>query len=310
MANHHDANFKQLMSHRSFFEGFINAYFPKDLLNQMDWKSIELYKMGGKHLEEKTHKEFEADLIYLARFNQEESFLWIHCEHQSSPDKNMTLRIVNYQTAELLSYAKQNPKKNLPSIVTFIYHQGDKPWPYSLDIKDLFKNPDLAMKYFGQPILIDLPALSDEVLRSRENIGPIEMVLKHIRQKGFAKKIHLILAELRSVDDKCRKTLLKYIIQFLDLPKDELIQVIEENLPNDKEQAVTVYEQLIQEGMQRGVQQGMQRGVQQGMQQGVEIERLEIACSMLIEGFETSIIQKITKLSVQEITDLKLRLLN
>ena len=51
------------MSERSFLEGFVRTYLPKDLLKRMEWGSIELYKMGGRHLEEKTNKEFEADLM-------------------------------------------------------------------------------------------------------------------------------------------------------------------------------------------------------------------------------------------------------
>lgn len=118
----------------------------------------------------------------------------------------MVLRIIHYQTAELLAYAKQNPNQKLPSIITFIYHQGEKPWPYSLAVADLFAEPELAMRYFGKPILIDLPATSDEVIKAHQSIWPVEMILKHVRRKDFKKGLRLMLSALQSVDSRTRRT--------------------------------------------------------------------------------------------------------
>jgi len=189
----HDRHFKKLMGSRAFYEPFIKTYLPKELLGRVDWQATELYKMSGTHMEENSQKSFEADVIYLTKINGESHFFWLHVEHQSTPDKHMTLRVLNYQIAELLNYAKQNPGKKLPSIVSFIYNQGEGRWPYSLDIKDLFAEPELAMRYFGKPILIDLPIMSDDDLRAHHNIGPIEMILKHVRRKDFEKGLRLCL---------------------------------------------------------------------------------------------------------------------
>ncbi len=204
MKNKHDHYFKALMTKRAFFESFIKAYLPKEWLDLLDWSSIQLYKMSGRHRSEKLRKEFEADVIYLARFGDQECLIWFHCEHQTTPDRLMTLRTVNYQSAELLGYAEQNPQKPLPTIITLIYQQGNRPWPHSMHLQDLFAEPQLAMKYFGQPILIDLPLIPDEQLRQHNGIGPVEMVLKYVRRKEFKTKMRILLTELQSVDDILR----------------------------------------------------------------------------------------------------------
>ena len=301
MANQHDNNFKQLMAERSFFEPFIKTYLPPELLNRIDWESVSLYKMGGSHIEENTQKEFEADVIYLAKLDGRDAFLWLHCEHQGAPDKMIVLRVINYQSAELLSYAKQNPGKDLPAIVTLIYHQGEKPWPYSLNIADLFAEPELAMKYFAKPILIDLPSISDEELKRHRNIGSVEMVLKYIRRKDFGQRMQMVMSELHTVDDNSRKIVIRYLIQVADVSEAELFETAKKCLPQDKELIMTVAEQIgkryFHEGMEQGVQQGMERGVQQGMEQGMELEKFQIAKNMLEEGFSLQVVERTTKIS-------------
>lgn len=297
MSNLHDHHFKELMAERVFFESFMKAYLPRALQVRMDWSSLKIYRMGAQHVEKKTQKEFEADVVYLAKLQGKDSFIWVHVEHQSAPDKLMALRIVNYQTAELLAYAKQNPLQALPSIVTFIYHQGKKPWPYSLEIKDLFAQPKVAMQYFAKPILIDLPLISDEELKKHQSIGAVEVLLKHVRKKDFKQKIKILFALLRTVDDSSRAIVLKYAINFIDVSKAELSAAIEECLPNDKDIMMNMAE--------RWTQEGREQGMQQGIQQGAERKLRDIARNMLKKGCADLFIQEITKLSLQEIADLK-----
>lgn len=280
------------MQERSFFEPFMKTYLPEEIQNRMDWGTLELYKMCGTHQEDKTKQTFESDIIYLANLGKEPSMLWLHSEHQSRSDYFMPLRIINYQTAELLSFTKANPGKKLPAIVTIIYHQGKRPWSHSLEMKDLFAEPELAIRYFGHPILVDLPRLSDQALLSHYNIGPVEMVLKHIRNTHFEKNMRVILSELRTADDKPRRIVLKYLIEVADAPREKLLIMARQCLTHDKELIMTVGDQLRAEGMELG----MQRGLHQGMHQGIKQEKENLAINLLLEGFDPPLISKLTKL--------------
>lgn len=303
--NNHDSTFKQLMSHRVFLEGFIKTYLPKELLAKLNWDSIQLHKMGGTFIEESTQKESESDVIYLAEMENKANLLWFHFEHQSSPDESMPLRILSYQVAELLNYRKQHPTQKLPSIVTIIYHQGERKWPYSLNIQDLFLNPELAMQYFGKPILVDLPTLPDEELKKHYPIGPVELILKHVRQADFERKFRLMVMSLRGVDDNSKAIVLKYILDFIDIPNDEYLKTIGECLPDNMELVMSLSERLVQQGIQQGVQQGFQQGIYEGLQQGFLDGRLEMARNMFLKNLDESLIQEITKLSKETLSDLK-----
>ena len=301
MTSLHDRTFKELMKQRSFFEPFLKTYLPKGLLKRLNWDSVRFYKMGARHLEEKLQKEFEADVIYLAEIAGKTSFIWLHTEHQSTPDRYMTLRVINYQSAELLDYARQNPGKPLPLIVTILYYQGKKPWTYSLDLKDLFAEPELAMKYFAKPILVDLPSRSDQELMTHLEIGPIEIILKHIRRKEFTKGLNVFVARLRTVSGESRRTMLQYLIEVVDVSKEALLEAVHRSLPVEEgEFIMTLGERLREEGMHQGMQQGMQQGRQQGMQEGIQegmqVQSMSTAKRLLLKGIDCEVVVEATGL--------------
>lgn len=297
----HDKTFAQLLSDQRFVEDFFKTYLPVEIQNLIQWKSLSLYKMGGKHVQEKTHQISIADVIYLAKIDQEMGMLWIHFEHQAKPDRLMTLRIVNYQTAELLNYAKVNKLDKLPPIISLIYHQGEKPYPYSLALKDLFDNPIIGIKYFGVPVLIDLPSLSDEEINKHGNIAPVELLLKYIRRKDFEKNYRGIIAGLQQVHGDIRKIVLKYLIERSDISQEKLFETILEYLPKEENDMATVAEQLRYQGKQQGLQQGLQEGLQQGQHQA----RQEIAKVLLATGQSVTEIANITGLPETEVLSLQ-----
>ena len=293
MSGIHDNNFKALMEERSFFEPFVKIYLPKELLDKIDWKSICVHKMSGEHEEAKTQKEFASDVMYMAKIGQADSFIWIHAEHQSTPDKLMGLRIINYQAAELLAYAKQNPKKKLPTIITFIYHQGKSPWSKSLKIEDLFAEPDLASQYFGRPILIDLPAMSDETLQQHKEIGPVEVVLKHVRQKDFNKHLKKDLCKLKPVRDSSRRLVLQYMLKFADMEPRKFAKVVGECIPRDREIIMSVAERLKAEGRAEAEASWHQR-------------MLSMAKKLLMKGLGIKEVSEMTELPLSEIRHLRI----
>ena len=183
--NAHDQNFKALMSEPDFFHGFLRTYLPEKLQQALDLNATEISKKDGKHLEHKTNKIFESDLVYLLKSKNinsrgsRDTILLLHIEHQSNPDILMSLRVLNYQTAELLVYAQENSKKkSQPQILSLIYYQGRRPWKYKLD--QIFP---------GLVIFIDLQTLSDQDLLSHPVIGPIEVLLKNIRHRDYKNRI-------------------------------------------------------------------------------------------------------------------------
>ena len=223
--NLHDLVFKQLMGDQDFSRYFFKTYLPSGLLETGD-SALNLTKMrllDGRHHELKTGKLFESDVIYLAPFLYlKDCFFYLHVEHQSTPDKAMLMRIINYQAAELTAYAKKFPNKTAPGIISFIYYQGVRPWKgthagFYTESVDFFFNHDLNRHYFGRPFLIDLFSMSENDILKHYYIGPIELLLKYIRQKSIRKKIEKLMEGLKDINANLKSILLKYVASVLDL---------------------------------------------------------------------------------------------
>ena len=60
------------------------------------------------------------------------------------------------------------------------------------------------------------------------------------------------------------------------------------------------------EGIEKGIKQGIERGIEKGIEQGIEKQRLETAREMLRNHCNDQLIQLCTKISLQQLEQLKI----
>ena len=72
-------------------------------------------------------------------------------ENQSSPDKFMTMRIINYDGAEYGKQLKENKDNSFSGlyhpVVTIVLYFGEKPWNYSTELLDCLDVPKELVPY-------------------------------------------------------------------------------------------------------------------------------------------------------------------
>ena len=61
----------------------------------------------------------------------------------------------------------------------------------------------------------------------------------------------------------------------------------------------------IEKGIKQGIEQGIERGIEKGIEQGIEKQRLETAKEMLRNHCNDQLIQLCTKISLQQLEQLK-----
>ena len=61
----------------------------------------------------------------------------------------------------------------------------------------------------------------------------------------------------------------------------------------------------IEKGIKQGIEQGIERGIEKGIEQGIEKQRLETAREMLRNHCNDQLIQLCTKISLQQLEQLK-----
>jgi predicted transposase/invertase (TIGR01784 family) len=76
----------------------------------------------------------------------------------------------------------------------------------------------------------------------------------------------------------------------------EVIQVFIDAFPDKRDQFMTCAEELINEGMQKGIQQGILTGMERGIVRGMELGIQQIAKKMLVMGIALNVILEVTGL--------------
>jgi predicted transposase/invertase (TIGR01784 family) len=84
--------------------------------------------------------ERESDLIYKAKFEGKDLYIFILIEFQSTVDRFMSLRMLHYIT-ELYEYLVKNHKiKTLPAVFPVMLYNGEKKWTAPEELSNLIEN--------------------------------------------------------------------------------------------------------------------------------------------------------------------------
>lgn len=290
----HDRFFKMAMSDKRVAKDFFDTHLPTDIRQIVDLDHLEL--QAGSYVND-LRQESIADILYKTQIAGHTGYLYLIVDHQSTPDELMPFRVLKYTCNIIDQYLKDTGKKRLPMILPMVVYHGKKPWSYSTNINDLVDSRDeLVETLFLKPFfLIDLNLISDEVLKQRVWSGAMDLTLKHIFAKDMLPYLLDIINLLKQLEQSGGKNfaeiVLTYILDRGELDnKEAFFKLIQTQLsPEVGEKVMTIAEQL----------------VEQGLEKGMEKEKQIIAERLLSEGIELDFIAKITKLPLEKIKDLK-----
>ena len=178
---HHpyDKTFKHLMAHRIIAKDMFLEHLPEKVLKIIDLNTLQL--CPSSYIDDRL-KQSAADVVYkVSTINKSDAYLYCLCEHQSTPDKNMALRFLNYTCRIMEDHIKKG-HKHLPIVVPLLVYNGSRgPYPYSINLFDQFADKDLAQQIMFQSAqLIDLTAIADDKILERQKADVfLKMLLKH-----------------------------------------------------------------------------------------------------------------------------------
>lgn len=175
----HDKNFKVSLSNIYVAKEFLNIHLPKQILKTIKLTTLSICQNSyitpdlGESL---------SDILYKAKTtNNKDCYIYTLIEHQSTAAWDFPIRVLQYQLSIIDSHLKQYPtQKKIPIVVPLLVYNGQKsPYPYTLNIFDLFNDLELAKKTFSKPAhLIDLTTMSDEKIKKHNLVGLLEFAQK------------------------------------------------------------------------------------------------------------------------------------
>jgi predicted transposase YdaD len=112
------------------------------------------------------HRAFAVDLLFKTTFQNQEGYLWLFLEHQHNAEAWLPVRVFMYM-AIIWDHIRRTSKTiKIPLIYPVVSYNGDKPYSYSLNMRDLIEPQGLFDLLFKTPLcLIDLTTIQDESLQ-------------------------------------------------------------------------------------------------------------------------------------------------
>ena len=289
----HDKLVKSTFSDSDNARAFLKANIPHKLARRIDWNSLTL--VSGSFID----PEFAAtssDLLFTAKIDGQPAFLYILFEHQNQEDPWIALRLLRYMLEIWREFLAKNPGAlKLPIILPVVLAQNATVWEIPTQFASLLdlpaENPE-GFRDFIPDFAFRLIQLAEIPFDQIQGTNAGIMVLRTLK----ASQLRLLLgpevwdeARLSLLPDDLFRALLLYILNAADIDKETFRHKLTEiQATKLKESAMTLAEQLHEEGMQQGMQQGIHRGQVAAKQQDI-LEALLIRFDRVPEGLREEI---------------------
>lgn len=111
--NIHDSGYKKLFANHTIFRQLVKTFIKEAWVDELDFNQCETL---DKSFISDHYKQTESDLIYKVRVRSKTVYIYVLLEFQSSVDRFMVVRVLNYITNFYLDYvATHRNIKKLPA---------------------------------------------------------------------------------------------------------------------------------------------------------------------------------------------------
>ncbi|MBC7473794.1 MAG: Rpn family recombination-promoting nuclease/putative transposase [Candidatus Sericytochromatia bacterium] len=145
----HDHAYKKIFSNKTFFRQLLQSFVDMPWVKDIDFDSSETV---NKSFISDDYKNTESDLIYKLKLKDKDIYVYILMEFQSSVDKFISVRMLNYITSlyiELIDFNKKSKKKldKLPAVFPILLYNGDRDWIAATNTNQVIENNELLGEY-------------------------------------------------------------------------------------------------------------------------------------------------------------------
>ena len=284
----HDKIFKEILDYKKEGVKLLNKYL--DL--KIEEKDIEKYtrKFVLPELENR-----ESDVIY--KLKNEQIFFLI--EHQTKVDYSMPFRMLEYIVEIMRSAVSrekmQNKSEKLPIVVPIVIYTGKENWKVPILLQErqaYYSKTNLEFKYN----LVDGSKISKKELMKENSILSRAILLEKLDKP---EEILETLKEITTKDlDLDEKYFINLILKYLlseKLSKDEAKEILE-NLKGKEDD--TMFIDILKKYFDDKEKAAVQTAVNEGIKNVVK--------EMLKNNADEEFIKKVTKISNQELKEIKL----
>lgn len=273
----HDRFFKTSMENPLIAREFFSLSLPESLHKVLDFDRLSLC---SSHYVSKVLSQQSSDVLYKAPLTGKETYFYLLCEHQSTPDSRIAFRLLKYASAIWDEHQKQKGFQKPPLVIPIVFYHGKRPCAKIHGIQDILGAPKLLIEefIFQKLVGVNTHQLSDEFLRQKHLAGLMILILKHIYAEDVLLTLSSITKNLNQVWQEGFEDFVESLINYafaagkmgeIQSPNEQLIQQIREAVSRPiGEKIMTAAERFIEYGHKMGLHQGLERGLERGLEQG------------------------------------------
>ncbi|WP_394848997.1 Rpn family recombination-promoting nuclease/putative transposase [Pendulispora brunnea] len=277
----HDTLFKAAFGRPDIARSELEFLLPPALRAKLDLTSLTL--RPGSFIDEDL-RHLHSDLLYeLRTVSGSPALLFVLMEHQSKFDAHMPFRLLRYAVRVWDKWLVDHPGKGskLPLLISVVLHHGDEGWRASPELASMFdadaETLDATRDYVPhfRFVVDDIASLSLEVLATRTihvlgRLVQIAFWTSHSAER-FKEAMPLMreLAATTKRDAATRMLLTQLYVYLLRVLGDVDASPVYDKLleiagPEGKEDVVTAGDQLIAQGLAKGLAEGQAKGFAEG----------------------------------------------
>lgn len=270
-SNPHDAYFRHVLARPADAASELRAALPEALTRRIDWNRLQL--QPGSFVSTELRSRY-SDLLYRTHLDGHTAYIYLLIEHQSSSDRFMPLRLLEYLVNIWNQHRDHHPKaRTLPAVIPLVVHSNStgQAWNAPTEISDLI-DLDPGTRDILQPHLPRLRFLLDDIaatdltaLRARD-LTPATRVMLALhkiapRNNDLGSDMLELIDDLRALSTGPHpvselQAVMTYILVVGDTTEDDLDPLIEQLGPRAKEAIMTTAERLRAEGYAEGRAEG------------------------------------------------------
>ncbi|KJV91894.1 Rpn family recombination-promoting nuclease/putative transposase [Rickettsia bellii] len=299
----HDKFFQQALANPLIAKEFFEEYLPTEIKVLFLPSTL---KLENDSFIEPSLKETITDVLYSAKINNRDGYIYILCEHQSSSDPLMAFRLFKYMLNIAERHLNSHPdSKKFPFIYPLVYSNDHKKYTAPLNLWDLFENSELAKETWSNDYqLINLFDIPDEQLKERPWLAPLQILMKYINEHDLLPRWKQLantlpeFADSNSGVDYVQSAVSYSLTRIKENDKIELEKILKSHL--NPELGANIMGNLAHHWEQQGIEKERARS-----RIKIKKEKITIAKEMMANKEPLEKIIKYTKLKKEEIEKLK-----
>lgn len=294
----HDIFIKALLSDLGRAKGFLAYLLPNSVVKQLDFSSIE---PEDRIQIVASFSEQYIDALFRIRLRRKNEVVHLLLEHKSYPDKRVASQLFHYiHTAYLSQIDAGIP---LQPVFALLFYHGKKKWKFhppteSISVKSKHLKQALPRFYIWYSDLSVVP-IKDILHLPTGWLRAALMVLRFSHYpKELIKRFEQIFKNIAALEEgNFFQVLGIYYLQITPLSRQEFMRMVEGLLDRTKKEFMTIYDAILEEGIQQGLEQGLEQAHKETILKGIQ-NNIPVSMLCTLTGYSeamvTAIIQQAT----------------